>query len=425
MTSNVSDKVENNNHLKYLESNTLTAHDPILIVNNIDFTTQAQLKGWSGNGSRLAPFIIENLNITGEGNLIQIEQTSVYFSIRNCLLEGGYNGIILKKVSNGNVQNSIIRNNTGHGVYFNENVIHCNVSQNYIANNKGFGIFLKSNCDFTLLESNTVIADGNFGIQLKGGNDNCTLRENFINYGNIRLENSFNCILEGNTVANNSDTNVIRIRDGVYHKIPGSTILRNNRIIGSSGRSHGAIDIQVSTIQPSTYEYVIQDNFISDIIGHGIGIGWARNGTIRNNTIELAWNAIHLHDCKNFEISENTLINNRDNGVSSEWSENISIRQNNLINNTFFGVELHRNRGNITVQENNFLWNNLYGASQAVEDYVNWEMPNLGWHPDNYTPAIFQSNFWDDWAGPDFNSDGKVDNPYGSSKNSQFASFSE
>ncbi len=60
-------------------------HSPITITSNADFVSQ----GFSGNGTAEDPYVIEGYNITTTGDCISIQDTDVYFIIRDCLLTAG------------------------------------------------------------------------------------------------------------------------------------------------------------------------------------------------------------------------------------------------------------------------------------------------------------------------------------------------
>ena len=64
-------------------------HDAILIENEVDFAAQAIAEGWSGTGESETPYVIENLQINytlDSGSAIEIRNTKLYFSIKNCFL---------------------------------------------------------------------------------------------------------------------------------------------------------------------------------------------------------------------------------------------------------------------------------------------------------------------------------------------------
>ena len=108
-------------------------HDSIYIIDDQDFIVQ----GWSGNGSIANPFVIENLSIAidGSGSCISVKDTTVYFTIRNCILsssaeypEGNLVKLQFFNVENGNVENcSVI------GQIDIQSSRHCRIFNNTIA----------------------------------------------------------------------------------------------------------------------------------------------------------------------------------------------------------------------------------------------------------------------------------------------------
>lgn len=77
-------------------SKTLTSHDPIYIDGNTAFAENASTEGWAGDGTEGNPYILQNPYITENYNInastahgIYIENTDVYFIIRNCTIYDG------------------------------------------------------------------------------------------------------------------------------------------------------------------------------------------------------------------------------------------------------------------------------------------------------------------------------------------------
>jgi len=101
-----------------------------------DFASQAAAEGWSGSGTEEDPYVIEGYNIFGV-QCIGIVDTSVYFKIRNCILdydkawEGG-TSILLYNVTNAIVADNVCSGN-GMGMYIVES------SDNLIENNTCLG----------------------------------------------------------------------------------------------------------------------------------------------------------------------------------------------------------------------------------------------------------------------------------------------
>ncbi|MFX1283607.1 MAG: right-handed parallel beta-helix repeat-containing protein [Promethearchaeota archaeon] len=103
-----------------LPPNLSTKYDqrgPIHIDNNDEFSG---IYDFPGSGSRSDPYILENyhINPTPEhwGDIIAISNTNRHFHIRNCIISGGSNGILLENVRNVHVYNTYIVNNSYSGI---------------------------------------------------------------------------------------------------------------------------------------------------------------------------------------------------------------------------------------------------------------------------------------------------------------------
>ena len=132
-----------------------TPHDSISIDDNADFASQ----GWPGSGINGDPYIIEGLSIEERGAAcISITGTTVYFKIKDCLLQ----------------------------------------KPPTYAGKKDSGVFLENVANGIVL--NCIAEEMSLGIQVRDSR-NCNLRNNIANdnHGGIYLINSSNCIMQGNT----------------------------------------------------------------------------------------------------------------------------------------------------------------------------------------------------------------------------------
>jgi len=159
---------------------TLTSHSPIYIGGNDNFTLANGVV--AGSGTEDDPYIIEDWAISAStANGIQIQNTTAYFIIQNCLVENGgsdYSGIYLDNVKNGEVKNATIENNL-NGIYLiraeNNDVTKCDIS-----NQSEEGICLE-------LSNNNVISDCNIsnssgtGLALENSSNNFIYHNNFEN----------------------------------------------------------------------------------------------------------------------------------------------------------------------------------------------------------------------------------------------------
>ena len=165
---------------KLINPSVLSSHAQIFIQNDTDFQTQASSEGWDdgGNrdGSKNNPFLIEDLLIEMAGpSGIVINNTSVYFTIRNTITNGSSSstaaGIYLE-----NTKNFIIEN--------------CVSKDNYV------NILIKNATDFRI--SNVTLEGGNtYGISLVDVSD-AIIQDSFFGLTGIFSKNVNNTIISNN-----------------------------------------------------------------------------------------------------------------------------------------------------------------------------------------------------------------------------------
>jgi len=110
----------------------------ILIVGDENFTSANGVA--SGNGTPSNPYVIEGLSIDFEpGDGISIRKTSAHFVIRDVEVRNSSSGIVLYNVTNGRIENSVLKNNS-FGVHL-RGCFDCVVVNNTFINNY-YGIFL-------------------------------------------------------------------------------------------------------------------------------------------------------------------------------------------------------------------------------------------------------------------------------------------
>ena len=205
------------------------AHPPINIGNNSDFMAQAISNNWPGEGTSLAPYLIEGLNISGplDTALLEIRNTDVFFSVSNCIFERGGNGIRLIDMTNGVILENSVTNNFMNGIYITQswnNTIYNNtltkngysgilvrdsprntISGNSITNNRARGIYLQSSSSNTI-SSNIVTANGENGVSLGSSWGNFILSNTVTNNSGsgISVGSSWNNTISNNIVTDNN-----------------------------------------------------------------------------------------------------------------------------------------------------------------------------------------------------------------------------
>ncbi|MHA2316473.1 MAG: lectin-like protein [Candidatus Hodarchaeales archaeon] len=155
-----------NQEINYIE------HDPIVIEGNEQFIDRATNEDWPGDGSRSTPYLIENLEIIGNGGLetcIEIWDTNLYFQISNCILSEGFEIISLHNVENGEINHNVIKNMVGGNNPERTGIVLFGGSSNKILNNTVYNcewaISVEDYSQGNFLVNNTLY-DCNSGISL-------------------------------------------------------------------------------------------------------------------------------------------------------------------------------------------------------------------------------------------------------------------
>ncbi|MFW9938684.1 MAG: NosD domain-containing protein, partial [Candidatus Thorarchaeota archaeon] len=165
----------------------------------------------TGNGTISEPYIIEDLEINGEGSgyCIFIENSDVYFRIENCTLynAGGTVEADSAAIKLLNVDNSQIINNNCSSNVLGLNLVSCdknNISKNIVNNNSWSGMRLIES-DHNIISGNTVNNNSNYGILTCCESDFTNISTNVLKNNNIVGIYSNGCknnTISGNTVYN-------------------------------------------------------------------------------------------------------------------------------------------------------------------------------------------------------------------------------
>ncbi|MDI6916569.1 MAG: right-handed parallel beta-helix repeat-containing protein, partial [Thermoplasmatales archaeon] len=160
------------------QSKAYTSHEPIYIDGNSGFNATNGVS--AGDGSISNPYIIENWDINASSaHGIHIENTDVYFIVRNCMVHDGginiygiyfydvingkidnitsyrnYYGVLFKSSSNNYIANSTIYNNSYHGIVFSSSSNINTIANCYIYNNDN-----QAGIQFNSYSSNNTIVN--------------------------------------------------------------------------------------------------------------------------------------------------------------------------------------------------------------------------------------------------------------------------
>lgn len=249
----------------------VTPHTPINISNNQDFI----LQGWPGNGTQAYPYMIEELQIDGEGNCINISNTDVFFIIGGCVLdrhspysERGY-CIYLHNVTNGVISACSINSNY-HGILLNASES-CSIEQCLI-DVESQGVYFDS-CSASRLINSTV----------RGGSSA------------VVFDYSSNIEIKSNDID-----------------------------IGSYGFS--GIGLYY------TVDFMIFNNSVSTSLSDGIAVHYSSNGVISNNSLESCLFGIRLDNVTSCDVLMNEAFENQY-GFHFEYTHGCHIQMNSIHNN--------------------------------------------------------------------------------------------
>ena len=294
-------------------------------IGPIEIDDDEPLKNWSitaatynwckGSGTWENPYIIENVTIDGQNtyNCIRIDNSNVYFTIRNCTLINGKDeywhsgGIRLENVTNGRLINNKCSFNQ-QGIYLvtsNNNTI----SGNTANNNTIHGIILYDQCNDTKIIGNTACFNSHCGIKIE---------ERYTYY------NGYNNLVINNNASYNVDA-------GMAFVFINDTEISNNTAI---------------------------NNGVFPSVGVGISVQASRNITISFNHVKGNGNGMNIYNDQDCKIFNNTAISNEDSGIHIERCTN-SMVSNNNISYSQIGIMLRSASSDFDLSYNNKVSRNI------------------------------------------------------------------
>jgi len=418
-------------------------HSPIYISGDADFATQAATEGWPGNGTEENPYIIEGYEITGTGDGIYIESTTVWFIIRNCYVHASGNGIYLYALGNGIVENCTVVSGFNEGITVsgssNVRVINCTAS-----NAVYFGIYSYSSNNVEIINC-TAYQNNYYGIMVESSQDvtvlNCTTHDN--TYVGIYLKYSTYCTVRNNTMKGESIFVYGSVDQCTLHVIDNNTV--------NDKKVYYYHDLNTSVLNvPSDAGEVILANVTSPtspLLISDLNLSYGSCGVmaLHSSKIEVRncsiWGSkvygIYSYYSGDIFINSTTLVKNRL-GAFIAYTDNLTMRSSAVIRSTLDGVKLRyttnslitdnvfgRSGGyglylyigtsGVKVYNNTFYYNNgakYYFSAAAVQgcDDGTGNVWNCTVNGVNY------GNYWYDWSRNndtnDLDGDGVVDYPY-------------
>jgi len=173
----------------------------------IDITSETDFpdSGFSGEGTEVDPYVLDNVIINVTQAALSISETSVHFVIQDCVLYAGFVAIVLNNVSNGVIEDCEIRaSSAGISLFASEYIIirDCDISladSGILANSLDFGII--SRCTFhhndfginyvqgnsSQINSCTFYANTEYGLRLSVYSGNITVFQNDFGWNGVPL----------------------------------------------------------------------------------------------------------------------------------------------------------------------------------------------------------------------------------------------
>ncbi len=271
--------------------------EQIFINGNSDFLEKAGEYGWSGNGTKDNPLIIENMNFSKNANMFSVSNTDLFFRFSKNHLNGlvrGWCAIVLY-----NVENAILVDNHIENAAVGVHAI--KIRNSFIVNNhvinSGVGVTIENH------SQNNTISNNFFEDLIE-----CGIYSIGYSYDNIFSDNEITGGWEGITIARDSDNNTIR----------------NNQIYQCENYGVWLMTKNNSVI----------DNDIHSITGCGISIWTSNNAVIGNLVYNNSECGIELKNASNRTIiRNNTILQNGSWGLLVESGSNSIIEQNDFIEN--------------------------------------------------------------------------------------------
>lgn len=296
----------------------------ILINGNSGWASFKAAGNCTGNGIYSDPYVIEDLEIdgTGPGSGIRIENSDVYFKIENCTINNvpQYDaGIWLNSVENGSIINNFLSNNW-QGITLDPECENNTIQGNTANGNTDIGIQLMESSN-NYIKENTANNNGGRGINLETNssyNDVVNNNANFNGWVGILLGgNSTNNLIMSNTLTNNLDGMAIL---SAHNTISDNTIESNAAAGIALWESSSILNADYNNITRNSIKYNLNGFVFEDKSSFNIIEG--------NQIIDNAEKGLEIisHFCSNNVIYNNTFINHmvrnaEDNGLNNNWSK--------------------------------------------------------------------------------------------------------
>ncbi|MBE3122908.1 MAG: right-handed parallel beta-helix repeat-containing protein [Thermoplasmata archaeon] len=317
-------------------------HAPIRIIGNDQFTPENGVTG--GSGTEDDPYIIENWVIVCDGSASQgifINDTDVYFIIRNCTISGFHHpdefrqGIKLSEVTNGRIEDTKVSECAiGIDIWFStENkIINCTCSD-YPVYPDGYGIAIFQSTNITIISS--ICYNMRYGIDISESSDITVQKTECYNntdwglFAGVPRQNIMNFLIEDCMFKNNG-------QDGIWFsgsaRYTSCSIIRNCSFYGNQ-RGIFLQHVSDNIIENCVFDHNKVGMYLDDRAGNNI----IRNCSFHSHTYEAVQIAGLLFFSRNNEISYCDFIDNNI-GIILISTRRNKIHHCVIENNSYIGV---------------------------------------------------------------------------------------
>ena len=339
-----------------------TAHTPMWIQSNLEFSNQATAESWLGNGTESNPFVISGYSFDQDTQPVRIWNTDVYWIFTGNLVTGTIGaalcGIWLEGCSNGAVIDNEI-------------------------NNRHSGMYI-SDIEDTIISENSIHDCIGNGLEIAGGMKNSIISENTmwnIGTNGIYSTPSVNCSIQGNTLSDIDEIGIALLGASPSCNVTGNSI----DTCGSTG-----------IIMSVASRCFVSNNSISNAVTSGLFMNGALECNITDNRINnVVGQGVELYSIRNSAVSRNSIVNCTDTGLLMTSGVDSQVFWNYIKNASEYTMDIRASCSNFSVMYNTFIG---CGSDCQLCD-------------DGSTNTV-SHNFYSDWTTPDANGDGFVDVPY-------------
>jgi len=372
-----------------------TLHGPIWIENDFDFENYASTEGWSGDGSEMNPFVIENYVIISDYLCIYLGHTSYHYIISNCIFtaaaSGYYTcGIDIEEAPYGVIESCRFLTSESIQIDYSDGIML--VNNEFHGDGMNYGVFIGST-QFAIVENNRFI-DFSGALYLMDCYQAEIVNNDYSDcYLGILIQGSFDCVFTGNTF----DSGGIFIEgywlDGYWHQTFIDNYI-NGKPIGFFFDLIG-VNVDVSNYAQLLIFNCTDSQFYNGLIenvGYGVLLSRSQSCTISNlvlddrtnmmvdqsvdcmitNIICMNMSGFYVRWCQNV-VFQDCIVMDTSMAFTLYETQSILISES-IISNCEEGIQLHHCDGTI-ITDSSFILNaigidDVYNTGTAIYNSI-------------------------------------------------------